>query len=113
MKPFEVVSSQPARQFMLLLCLIPLWNCCAAAALGAVVVYSSADENIILTLALVTANFGGWLWWMTGSLREFRVTFRKWVISAHPGFRLAGLMSLCGAISWVGVLGLLAYGMFG
>ncbi len=113
MKSFEAVTARPARQFMLLLCLIPLWNCCAAAALGVVVVYSSADENIALTLALVTANFGGWVWWITGSLRQLRSTFRKWVASAHPGYRLAGLMSFFGAISWIGVLGLLAYGMFG
>ncbi len=113
MKAPKAVSSQSARQFMFLLCLIPLWNCCAAAALGAVVVYSSPDADIFLTLALVTANFGGWVLWLTTSLRELRSTIHKWVANAHPGFRFAGLMSLFGAISWVGVLGLLAYGMFG
>jgi hypothetical protein len=103
-----------ARRVVALLCLIPLWNCAAAAALGALVVYSDADHHKVLTGVLSAANVGGWLWWLYGSLVQIRDSIQKWVEApqnSHPGFRLAGLISLCGAVSWVGVLFLLAYGM--
>jgi hypothetical protein len=63
---------------------------------------------------LAAANVGGWLYWLCGSLTQLRDSVQRWVGEAknsHPGFRLAGLLSLCGAVSWVGVLFLLAYGM--
>ena len=36
--------SSLARRLVALLCLIPLWNCAAAAAMGYFVVYSDADD---------------------------------------------------------------------
>lgn len=106
--------SSLARRIVALLCLIPLWNCAAAAAMGYFVVYSDADNYKFLAGVLSAANVGGWLYWLYESLIHIRDSLRKWVETpqpSHPGFRLAGLISLCGAVSWVGVLFLLAYGM--
>ena len=103
-----------ARRLVALLCFIPLWNCVAAAAMGVLVVYSDADEQKFLAGLLSAANVGGWLWWLYGSLVQIRDSIRRWIEApqdSHPGFRLAGLISLGFAVSWVGVLFLLAYGM--
>lgn len=107
-------SSSLARRIVALLCLIPLWNCAAAAAMGYFVVYSDADDYKFLAGVLSAANVGGWLYWLYGSWTHLRDSLQRWVETpnhSHPGFRLAGLISLCGAVSWVGVLFLLAYGM--
>ncbi len=107
-------SSSRARRIVALLCLIPLWNCAAAASMGYFVVYSDADDYKVLAGVLSVANVGGWLYWLYESLLHIRDSIRIWVETpqpSHPGFRLAGLISLCGAVSWVGVLFLLAYGM--
>jgi len=106
--------SSLARQIVSLLCLIPLWNCIWAAAMGYFVVYSDADDYKFLAGVLAAGNVGGWLYWLYGSLSQIRDSLRRWAEMpqpSHPGFRLAGLISLCGAVSWVGVLFLLAYGM--
>jgi hypothetical protein len=106
--------SSLARRIVALLCLIPLWNCVWAAAMGYFVVYSDADNYKFLAAVLSAGNVGGWLYWLYVSLTHIRDSLRRWVDtsqSSHPGFRLAGLLSLCGAVSWVGVLFLLAYGM--
>jgi hypothetical protein len=106
--------SSLARRVVALLWLIPLWNCAAAAAMGYFVVYSDADDYKFLAGVLSAANVGGWLYWLYGSLTQLRDSLQRWMESphhSHPGFRLAGLISLCGAVSWVGVLFLLAYGM--
>jgi hypothetical protein len=103
-----------ARRSAALLCVLPLWNCLAAAAMGVLVVYSDADDQKFLAGLLSAANVGGWLWWLYGSLVQIRDSIRRWVETphnSHPGFRLAGLISLVFAVSWVGVLFLLAYGM--
>lgn len=103
-----------ARRLVALLCFLPLWNCLSAAAMGVLVVYSDADEQKFLAGVLSAANVGGWLWWLYGSLLSLRDSVRRWVEAphdSHPGFRLAGLISLGFAVSWVGVLFLLAYGM--
>lgn len=106
--------SSLARRIVSLLCLIPLWNCAWAAAMGYFVVYSDADDYKFLAGVLSAGNVGGWLYWLYGSLSHIRDSLQKWAATpqpSHPGFRLAGLLSLCGAVSWVGVLFLLAYGM--
>lgn len=103
-----------ARRVVALLCFLPLWNCISAAAMGALVVYSDADDQKFLAGVLSAANVGGWLWWVYGSLMQIRYSIQKWVDAphnSHPGFRLAGLISFGFAVSWVGVLFLLAYGM--
>ncbi|MBL8204661.1 MAG: hypothetical protein JNM09_10565 [Blastocatellia bacterium] len=103
-----------ARRLVALLCLIPLWNCVSAAAMGCLVVYSDADQYKFLAGVLSAANVGGWLYWLHCSLTHLQDSLQRWVTApqnSHPGFRLAGLISLCGAVSWVGVLFLLAYGM--
>lgn len=107
-------TSSLARRMVALLCLIPLWNCAFAAALGALVVYSDADNHKFLTGVLSAGNVGGWLWWLYGSLLQIRDSIQRWMESpqnSHPGYRLAGLISFGFAVSWVGVLFLLAYGM--
>ncbi len=106
--------SSLARRIVSLLCLIPLWNCAAAGAMGYFVVYSDADEYKFLAGILSAANVGGWLYWLYGIWMHLRETLQRWMQApdqSHPGYRLAGLISLCGAVSWVGVLFLLAYGM--
>ena len=103
-----------ARRIAALLCFIPLWNCVSAAAMGFLVVYSDADDQKFLAGALSAANVGGWIWWVYSSLLQIRYSIQKWVEApqnSHPGFRLAGLVSFGFAVSWVGVLFLLAYGM--
>ncbi|MBS1809769.1 MAG: hypothetical protein JST84_16525 [Acidobacteria bacterium] len=103
-----------ARQIAALVCLVPLWNCFAAASMGVLVVYSDADEYKVLAGVLSAANVGGWIWWVYGSLQQLRQAVQKKITPthhSHPGFRLAGLISFCVAVSWVGVLFLLAYGM--
>ncbi len=105
-----------ARQIMALVCLVPLWNCAAAASLGFLVVYSDADDYKVLTGILSAANVGGWLYWLLGSLSHLRTAIKHWLKSSqplHPGFRFVGLVSFGGAVSWIGVLFLLAYGMLG
>lgn len=107
-------SSSLARRVVALLCLIPMWNCASAAAMGYFVVYSDADDYKFLAGVLSAANVGGWLYWLYGSLLQIRDSLRTWMQTPqhpHPGYRLAGLISLCGAVSWVSVLILLAYGM--
>jgi hypothetical protein len=102
------------RRMVALLCLLPLWNCAFAAALGALVVYCDADHHKFLTGILSAGNVGGWLWWLYSSLLQVRESINRWMESpqnSHPGFRLAGLISFGFAVSWVGVLFLLAYGM--
>lgn len=107
-------TSSLARRIFTLLCLIPLWNCAWAAAMGYFVVYSDADQYKFLAGLLSAGNVSSWLYWLYGSLSTLRDSFRRWMITpqnSHPGFRLAGLISFGGAVSWVGVLFLLAYGM--
>lgn len=103
-----------ARRIVALLCYIPLWNCLSAAMMGFFVVYSDADDYKVLAGVLSAANVGGWLWWLYGSLQQLRHSVNKWVETpqnSHPGFRLVSLISFGFAMSWVGVLFLLAYGM--
>lgn len=103
-----------ARRVVALICFIPLWNCISAAAMGCFVVYSDADDYKVLAGVLSAANVGGWLCWLYGSLIQIRYSIQKWVEApqnSHPGYRLAGLISLGFAVSWIGVLFLLAYGM--
>lgn len=104
-----------ARRVAVYGCLLPLFNAAAAAAMGVLVVYSDADDHKVLAGFLSACNVGGWVWWLTGSFRAMRWALRRWMNAQHehPGFRLAGLLSAGGAISWVGVLSLLAYGMLG
>lgn len=112
----QVESKLFARRLVALGCLIPLLNCVAAAAMGVLVVYSDADDNKFLAGLLSAANVGGWLWWLTGSVGQLRESIKMWwkmPHAPHPGFRLAGLVSFGGALCWVGVLCLLAYGMLG
>ncbi|HYE74475.1 MAG TPA: hypothetical protein VEF04_14145 [Blastocatellia bacterium] len=98
---------------------LPFFNAVSALALGLLVVYSDADRHKVLTGFLCACNVGGWLWWLMGSFRAVRLGIQRWVKtgqqqnSAHPGFRLANLLSAGGALSWISVLGLLAYGMLG
>lgn len=107
-------TSPFARRIVTLLCYVPLWNCAWAAAMGYFVVYSDADDYKFLAGLLSAGNVGGWLYWLYGSLSHMRDSIQRWMATpqnSHPGFRLAGLISLCGAVSWVGVIFLLAYGM--
>ena len=107
-------TSSLARRIVALLWLIPLWNCASAATMGYFVVYSDADDYKFLAGVLSAANVGGWLYWLYESLTHLLDSLRRWVESpqnSHPGFRLAGLISFGGAVSWVGVIFLLAYGM--
>jgi hypothetical protein len=116
-QPHYPRSLQEARRVLAYGCLLPFVNAASAAALGALVVYSDAGEYPALAGLLSAANVGGWLWWLVLSLRSVRDTLEHWSQAparlAHPGFRLVGMLSVCGAISWVGVLCLLAYGMLG
>lgn len=103
-----------ARRIVALLCYIPLWNCLSAATMGYFVVYSDADDYKVLAGLLSAANVGGWVWWLYGSLQQLRQSLHKWVETpqnSHPGFRLVSLISFGFAMSWIGVLFLLAYGM--
>lgn len=105
-----------ARKLLALGCLLPILNCISAAALGALVVYSDADTYKVLAGVLSFTNVGGWLWWLAGSVGHLGESIRKWSEQPqprHPGFFLAGLASVSGALCWVGVLFLLAYGMLG
>jgi hypothetical protein len=96
---------------------LPLMNAASALALGILVVYSDADNHKVLTGVLSAANIGGWLSWLIGSMKLVRTVIKQWRQSAshtlHPGFRLLGMFSAGAAVSWVGVLCLLAYGMLG
>lgn len=123
-KVSKVVTRRPrhpfARRVVFYGCLLPLFNAASALALGLLVVYSDADRHKVLTGFLSACNVGGWAWWLAGSVRIVRWAVGRRVAgrrvepdAAHPGFRLAGLLSAGGALSWVGVLCLLAYGMLG
>ena len=82
--------SSLARRLVALLCLIPLWNCAAAAAMGYFVVYSDADDYKFLAGVLSAANVGGWLYWLYGSLTQLRDSLRRWMETpnhSHPGGR--------------------------
>ncbi len=96
---------------------LPMINAVSALALGVLVVYSDADDYKVLTGVLSAANVGGWLSWLIGSVKASRAVVEQWRRStshaAHPGFRLVGMLSVSAAVSWVGVLCLLAYGMLG
>lgn len=96
-------------------CLLPFINATSALLLGLLVVYSDADDYPTLTGILSAANVGGWVWWLVGSLKSVRAALARWSPSPsgvpHPGFRLIGMLSIGGAISWIAVLCLLAYGM--
>jgi hypothetical protein len=113
------VKQAVAQQAVFYGCLLPLFNATAALALGLLVVYSDADRHKVLTGVLSACNVGGWAWWLAGSFRALRWAAERQAGAdraarhAHPGFRLAGLLSAGGALSWVGVLCLLAYGMLG
>jgi hypothetical protein len=121
----RIVTSRPrhpfARRVVFYGCLLPLFNAASALALGLLVVYSDADRHKVLTGFLSACNVGGWAWWLAGSFRVLGGAGGRWDGAAHtphsqrphPGFRLAGLLSAGGALSWVGVLCLLAYGMLG
>ena len=108
-------SLREARQLLTYGCLLPFFNAASALLLGILVVYSDADDFPGLAGVLSAANVGGWIWWLVGSLRGVRAALGRWSDAPsgvpHPGFRLLGMLSVMGAISWVGVLFLLAYGM--
>jgi hypothetical protein len=113
-------SVRQAKQMLIYGCLLPVMNAASALALGLLVVYSDADAHKVLTGVLSAANVGGWLCWLIGSLKTARAALERWSSAPaqplqipHPGFRLILLLSVCGAMGWVGVLGLLAYGMLG
>jgi hypothetical protein len=104
-----------ARRLLFYGCVLPLFNAASALALGMLVVFSDADRHKVLTGVLSACNVGGWMWWLVGSFRAVRQAVARWMNAnhAHPGFRLAGLLSAGVALSWVTVLCLLAYGMLG
>jgi|GEM_PF-4014726 len=110
-------SLREARALLTYCCMLPLVNAASALMLGLLVVYSDADDFPTLTGILSAANVGGWVWWLVGSTRSVRAALGRWAPSpsgvSHPGFRLIGMLSIMGAISWIGVLCLLAYGMLG
>ncbi len=115
-EPVQTERKITARQIIALLLFLPLFNSAAAAAMGFFVVYSDADDYKFLAGFLSAANVGGWLWWLSASWKQLKMGVEKWMLSKqslHPGYRLASLMSLSLAVSWVGVLFLLAYGMLG
>lgn len=117
--PFSPANRAFARRIILYGLLLPFFNAASALALGILVVYSDADFHKVLTGFLSACNVGGWIWWLTGSIQTVRQGIERWVKAgqqqnlAHPGFRLANLLSAGGALSWISVLCLLAYGMLG
>ena len=113
-------SLRDAKRLLIYICWLPLINATSALALGLLVVYSDADDYKVLTGVLSAANVGGWLSWLIGSWKTFRTMINQWrpaphaaFASAHPGFRLMGMLSVSAAASWICVLCLLAYGMLG
>jgi len=106
-----------ARRLFTYGCLLPFVNAASALLLGLLVVYSDADDYPVLAGVLSATTVGGWIWWLVGSWQATRAVLGRWAPSSsrasHPGFRLVGMLSVGGAVSWVGVLCLLAYGMLG
>jgi hypothetical protein len=110
-------SLAEGRRWLAYGCLIPLVNVALALSLGLLVVYGDAGDYPAAAGLLSAANIGGWLWWLVGSLKSARDGLEHWSSPPpgrpHPGFRLIGMLSVGAALGWVGVLGLLAYGMLG